>query len=333
MAAAPGAGDVASLSGAGSGLADPMIRAWIEGYSVAAPSVDITYDAVGSLDGIARLVAGEVDFAATDIPLDPLQRQQLGLGTELVQVPWLAGAVAVVYNLPEVELRLSAEALAGIFSGRITRWNDPVVAAANPGAALPDTAVTPVVRQDGSGPTAVLGRFLAERAPESWTLGPGPEVDFPAGVDVRGDEAALEAVRITPGSIGYAAAVQADLARLPVAMVANRADWFQRPSPVGVRTELASAVVGPNDSGASLVFASQAREAYPLSTPSYVVIRSGELTEAEVVALRRFVEWALTRGSALVEVTGFVRPPNALLDQVLPALERFGSAGAPSGGG
>lgn len=324
VAAAPGAGDAASLRGAGSDFIEPLLDTWVQRYAEAAPAVSIEHRVAGPEAAIEALLIGQVDFVTREIPLEPAQRQQLELGADVAQVPWAVGAVALVYNLPDAELRLSPELVARILTGAVTSWGSPEVRALNP-TLRADVDIAPVVREDGSGATAILAQFLADRAPGAWNLGRGPEVDFQVGALARGDGAVIEAVRTTVGAIGYVAAPKASAAGLPVALLQNAAGEFRRPSPAGMRAALDEAVVRANDTGVALQFDSPGRDAYPLSTPTYVVIRAPrEQSEGATVALRRFVEWALTRGRSLVALTGFETTPPAILDGPLVALERFG---------
>jgi len=323
VAAVPGAGDEAALRGAGSSFVEPLIEDWIATYERDAPGVSIAYDPVGSVAGVDRLLAGEVDFATTEVPLTPLQRQRLEAGASVVQVPWVSGAVAIVYNLPGVDrLRVDAAVLAGIYEGRITRWDDPRLQAANPGTILPGRPVVPVHRAGGSGTTAVLGGFLTRAGDGAWTRGDDPDLEVPAGVAVASSSAMVAQVRATAGAIGYVALGHAQGVGLRVAAVANAAGTYVVPSTEGMRSELADARPRPFDSAASLLFSSSAPGAYPLSTPTYVVLRSGP-DPARAAALRHFVEWALVTGQRSVELAGYLSTPPVLPATALDQLARL----------
>jgi phosphate transport system substrate-binding protein len=225
------------VRGAGSTFAYPAIARWSQGFQAALKGEDfvstesgVDYEPVGSLAGTMRLAQPEVDFAATDVPLpaDDLKR------FDLVQFPLVMGGVAVAANLPGIGrdgLRLDARTLAGIFSGRITAWNDPAVAAVNPGAMLPALPIRVVTRSDGSGTTLNFTRYLAQRDAE-WkrTIGSDTLVKFPVGESREGTGRVLRHVQDTPGAIAYVEYGQARRTNLAIAAIENGAGRFVAPS-------------------------------------------------------------------------------------------------------
>jgi phosphate transport system substrate-binding protein len=201
-----GAGDRATLSGAGATFPATLVQEWIKHYSTLAPGVTVNYQPIGSGAGIQQLTARTVDFAGSDVPLKESEVAASGGPGAVVQIPWTAGGVAVAYNLPGVgALRLSPRALAGIFAGRITRWNDPAIKADNPDAPLPASGIQVVHRSDGSGTTNVFTDYLKAVAPDIWTYPSGK--DWPAGTagtGAKGSDGVTAAVKQSTGAIGYA---------------------------------------------------------------------------------------------------------------------------------
>lgn len=171
--AASGTVKAASLNGAGATFPEPLYVRWFSEYNKLQPGVQISYQGVGSGAGVEQFLAGTVDFGATDSPLKDEEKAKFKAkyGADPVQVPMTAGSVVFAYNLPAVkDLKLSRDAYCGIATGKITTWNDPAIAAANPGASLPNQPISFVHRSDGSGTTAVFTTHLKAACPD-WTAG------------------------------------------------------------------------------------------------------------------------------------------------------------------
>jgi phosphate transport system substrate-binding protein len=318
-----GAADVAVLEGSGSTFVEPLLREWISQYRARVPGVTVGYDPVGSRAAVQRFTSGAAgDFFTSEIPLTDVEAVTLGGSEEYVQVPWAAGAIAAAYNVPDVaDLRLSPDTLAGLFSGRIVRWDDPAVRADNPGARLPALAVSVVFRADRSGTTAVFTSYLDAAA--GWGLGRGDSVAFPRGTGVRGSEAVVAAVRRTPGAIGYVQLAHARLGDVDVARLGNRAGNFLAPTPEAVSAGLAAANLRSASTTADLLFTPDAPGAYSLATFSYLLFRRNGMDPAKAAALRHFAAWAVSEGQRLAEPLGYTRLPRQFQVPALAAVSEW----------
>jgi phosphate transport system substrate-binding protein len=317
-----GAGDAATLSGAGATFPATLVQEWIKQYRSLAPGVTLNYQAIGSGAGIQQLTSKTVDFAGSDVPLKESEVAATGGPGAVVQVPWTAGGVAVEYNLPGIAgLRLTPAVLAGIFAGRITRWNDPAVKAENPGAPLPATGVQVVHRSDGSGTTQVFTDYLTAVAPEIWSFPSGK--DWPAGTagtGAKGSDGVTAAVKQSVGAIGYAEPSFPKQAQLGVATVRNAAGRFLGPEARAVSAALAAATVN-TDGTLKLNFAPVSPDAYPISSTSYLMFYRSLSDPAKEAALKHFVAWALADGQALAEGLDYAPLPEGVQGSALGAVK------------
>jgi phosphate transport system substrate-binding protein len=318
----PGAGDQATLSGAGSTFQATIVQEWIKQYRPLAPGVTINYQPLGSGAGIQQLTSKTVDFAGSDVPLKESEVAATGGPGAVVQVPWTAGAVAVEYNLPGVEgLRLTQETLAGVFSGTITRWNDPALKAENPGAPLPGSGIQVVHRSDGSGTTQVFTDYLKAVAPGIWTFPSGK--DWPAdaaGTGAKGSDGVTAAVKQAGGAIGYSEPSFPKQAGLGIATVRNTAGRFVGPEAKAVSAALAAATVNPEGT-LKLNFSPVNPEAYPISSTSYLMFYRLGTDPPKDVALRHFATWALTEGQDLAEGLDYAPLPEPVQVTALGAVK------------
>jgi phosphate transport system substrate-binding protein len=323
-AATPGAGrnDSATLAGAGSTFVATIVQEWIKQYGPQAPGVTVNYQPVGSGAGIQQLSSKTVDFAGSDVPLKDSEVAATGGPGAVVEIPWTAGGLAVEYNLPGVkDLRLSPVALAGIFAGSVTRWNDPAIKSDNPGAALPATGISVVHRSDGSGTTQVFTDFLRAAAPELWAFPSGK--DWPAGTagtGAKGSDGVTASVKQTAGSIGYSEVSFPKQAGLGVALVGNKAGTFLGPAAKAVSAALAEATVN-TDGTLKLNYTPAGAGAYPISTTSYLLFYRAGADAARDVALRHFAEWVLTDGQGLAESIDYAPLPANVLGPALAAVK------------
>lgn len=218
--AASAAASAGEFSGAGASFPRPLYAKWAEAFK-AATGHQLNYESIGSSAGIQRIRERSVDFGATDAPLTPDELEKEGL----VQFPTAIGGVVAAVNLPGVashELVLNADALAGIYLGRIKRWNDPALAALNRTARLPDLAIVPIHRSDGSGTTFVFTSYLSRVSREfADTVGKGTTVKWPSSAEAKGNEGVVAAVKERPGAIGYAEFAAAEGAKLAIARLVN----------------------------------------------------------------------------------------------------------------
>ena len=320
--AVPGAADQATLSGVGSTFVEPLLRQWIERYKALAPGVTIDYEAVNSAEGVDRLVDGEGDFFTSEFALSDVEEVTLGGSEVVAQVPWAASAIAIAYNLPDVgQLRLSPSTLAGIFSGRITRWTDSAIRADNGDARLPDLPISVIYRSDPSGTTWTFTAYLSDSG-SGWTSGPSRTGRSFRGSGAAGSDGVTEALARTNGSIGYVQLGRARQASLGVALLGNRAGRFVEPTPAAVNAALVTAglrsfgtVVQPN-------YNPDAPGAYPLSTVSYLLFRRDAGDPDKVRALQHFASWALSEGQRMAEPLGYTRVPRQFQVPGLTALQK-----------
>ncbi|MCD0447412.1 phosphate ABC transporter substrate-binding protein PstS [Glycomyces sp. A-F 0318] len=313
-----GSGDLASgeLNASGASFPDAFYATAIEAYAEVNPDLMVTYNATGSGTGKSEFGEGLNDFAGTDSLVGDDDGVEAG---SFQYIPTVAAPITVSYNLPGVDgLQIDQETLAGIFQGDITAWNDPAIAAANPEATLPDTAITLAVRSDGSGTTTNFSKFLDE-ATEAWTLGSGDTIEWP-GNAVAGEKntGVAQVIQDTEGAIGYVDLADANEVGLVTAAVENADGAFVAPSLEGATAALDGAVVEDDLSYNPLNAAGA--EAYPITAPTYLLIRT-EYEDADIAAgVKEFVEYLLTDGQELAAEADFAALPAGLQEQALEAL-------------
>jgi phosphate transport system substrate-binding protein len=311
-----------SLTGAGATFPYPIYSRWFSKYSDA-NSVRVNYQSVGSGAGIQQMIEGTVDFGATDAPLS---EENLARIPGTISIPTVLGSVAITYNLAEVTtpIRLDGATIAGIFLGEITRWNDPRIAAVNPGVSLPDRDIIVVYRSDGSGTTYVFTDYLATVSPE-WieAVGRGNAVSWPIGLGARGNEGISGQVQQTPGSIGYVEQVFARQNNLPMAAIANQNGDFVSPSIEATTlaaSGLAARIPANNDFRLSIVNAAGAG-AYPISSWTYLLVAPHFADCGKGRALLDLIRWALTEGEADAVALHYAPLSEEVRDRALEALE------------
>src|ERR1044072_9375283 len=215
------------IQGAGGAFPNPIYQKWISEYNKANANVKFDYQSIGSGGGIKQITEKTVDFGGSDAPMkdDELKNAK----GQILHIPTVLGAVVITYNLPSVttELKLTPEAVAGIFLGTIKKWNDPAIASSNEGVTLPANDITVVHRADGSGTSFVFTEYLSKGS-EAWKNGPGAgtAVQWPAGVGAKGSEGVTGQVKQTPNAIGYVELIYAEENKLPVASIKNATGEF-----------------------------------------------------------------------------------------------------------
>ncbi|MHB8669833.1 MAG: phosphate ABC transporter substrate-binding protein PstS [Acidimicrobiales bacterium] len=316
----PGGSDSATLSGAGSTFVQTIMQQWIKDYRGVAPGVTINYQGVGSGAGIQQLTAKTVDFAGSDVPLKASEQQATGGSGAVLEIPWTAGGVAIEYNLPGIsDLVLSPGTLAGIFAGKITRWDAAAVKADNPSASLPSTGIQIVHRSDGSGTTDVFTSYLSAVVPATWTFGKGKDVPWPAGIGAKGSDGVTAAVKQTPGAIGYAEVSFPKQNGLGVALLKNKSGSSVGPTAEGVSAALAEATV-KSDLTLDINFAPSNPRAYPLGTTTYLLYYKTSGNQAKATALKHFADWVLTEGQKRAAALDYAPMPQSILDRALAAV-------------
>jgi phosphate transport system substrate-binding protein len=273
-----------TITGAGATFPAPLYVKWLEAFQSGHPGAAITYDAVGSGEGLQRLKAGIVDFAASDIPVsDP----------NLTFVPTVVGAVVPVYNLPGItaDLNLSGDILADIFLGKIHSWNDPAIKAVNRKLALPEQGILVIHRGDSSGTTFIWTSYLS-RSSSAWRLGVGARgiVPWPIGIPAIGNDGVANKVHDTPYSIGYAEFIYALRDRLSYAAVRNAAGRFIQPDTDSIRAAAADPSGG---------------NAYPLPAVTWFVLPK-QIAAGKRARLIDFMKWMLDQGQNQAASLGFI---------------------------
>ncbi|WP_051326005.1 phosphate ABC transporter substrate-binding protein PstS [Glycomyces tenuis] len=304
------------INGTGASFPDAFYAAAIEGYADVNADAVVTYDAVGSGTGKSDFGEGLNDFAGTDSLVGEGDGPEEG---SYQYIPTVAAPITVSYNLPGVEaLQLSQETLAQIFQGDVTTWDDPLIAADNPEAELPATEITIAHRSDGSGTTSNFSMFLDE-ATESWTLGAGDTIEWPSNsVGGDGNTGVAQTIQDTEGAIGYVDLADATESGLVFASVENADGNFTQPTLEGTTAGLEGAVV--NDDLSYNPLNAAGPDAYPITAPTYILIRT-EYEDAEVgQAVKDFVEYLLTDGQELAAEAHFAALPESLQQQALDAL-------------
>jgi phosphate transport system substrate-binding protein len=282
-----------TITGAGSTFVAPLVSAWTPALG-SAFGYTIQYSAVGSGAGIAAISSNQVDFGASDAPLNPAQQSAC---PDCIQIPWALSAVSVFYNVPgaPVHVHLDGATISKIFLGQVTNWNSPAIAKLNPGANLPDLKITPVFRADGSGTSYAFTDYLSSVNGE-WKskIGVSTQPAFPAGQGAKGSSGVAGLVSRTQGAIGYADVAYAISNHLKFAAVRNRAGKFLYPSLRRIEAAaLAVTKVPPNNELHIVDPPKSAPLAYPISTYTYVVVHRKSTHAAE---LRKMIFWALTQG-------------------------------------
>lgn len=301
------------VNGAGATFPAPLYMKWFASYNRLHPELAFNYQAIGSGGGIQQITAGTVDFGASDAPM---KDEQLARRPDLVHVPTVVGAVVVTYNAPGVNaLKLTPEALAGIFLGKITRWNDPALAALNAGERLPDLAITVAHRSDGSGTTNAFTDYLAKVSPE-WKqrVGTGTSVRWPAGLGGKGNDGVAALVKSTPGAIGYVELAYANQNKLALAELRNRDGVFVRPS-LESTSAAAAGVAMPADHRVSITDAA-GKDAWPIAAFTYLLVRRDQQDPLKGEALVRFLWWATHDGQKEAPALEYAPLPKAVVAQV-----------------
>jgi phosphate transport system substrate-binding protein len=281
------------INGAGATFPQPLYSRWFSDYRKIDTSVAINYQGVGSSGGIRQLLAGTVDFGASDEPMTIEESSKTK--SPVHHIPMAMGAVALSYNLPDKpDLKLTPELVADLFFGTIKKWNDPKIVAANPGINFPDLPVTIAYRSDGSGTTAVMTEYLSAVSP-AWKAkaGQGKSVKWPVGVGGKGNAGVAGVIKQNPGTLGYVELVFAVSNDLPVAAIKNAAGQFVKPSVAAVTAAARAKVkdIIAADFKLSIINAS-GKEAYPVSSMTWILVPESMPT-AKSVPFVAFMKWAL----------------------------------------
>jgi phosphate transport system substrate-binding protein len=307
-----------SINGAGSTFIYPVFTKWAEAYGKLEPNVRFNYQSVGSLQGVDRLLTHSTDFAASDAPLHLEQMDQPSC--ETLYFPTVVGAVVVVYNLPQLaatrRLRLSGQVLGDIYLGKIKSWNDPAIVLLNPGTPMPDQAIIPNYRRDGSGTTFTFTDYLA-KANAQWAkdVGAGMLAKWPAGLAADGNEGVSDAVKSHAGAIGYVELSYAIAKDISYALLRNRAGaWVDaNQQTIGVAAESLVDKM-PRDLQQSITDAPGA-SAYPISSYSYLLFFKQQTDSVKVGSFSKFVSWILHDGQSYAAPLHYAPLPDRVVER------------------
>lgn len=322
------------LKGAGSTFDSVIFKRWFTAYHDSHPDTFIKYASVGSGEGIARFIGknvdqkDQVDFGASDAAMNDNQLAQAN--NDALMIPATAGCVVLAYNLPgfKGELKLSRKAYAGIFLGEITHWNDPVIAAANPGVKLPNLTIVTAVRQDGSGTTFAFTRNL-DAISDQWRakFGPGTLINWPGNaMRAKGNEGVAGLVEKSAGSIGYVGYEFARRIGLDYATLENKEGKYVKASEQGCAAALANAEMPenlrlfvPDPSGP---------DSYPIATFSWVLLRKSYPNAQTADALKNLFQWSLQDGQHYATELGYVPLPKSVAEKALAAVNSITAGGS-----
>ena len=321
--AAPGAvtGVPVQLKGAGATFPAPLYRKWFQSFEEDHPGVKVSYDAVGSGQGISRLGAGDVDFGASDMPLSD---QAMAEGHQpFRQVPMVLGAVVPIYNLPNLKqhINFTPEILAGIYLGRIKRWNAPEIRMVNRGATLPDSEIVVVHRSDASGTSFVFSDYLSKVNPE-WkeAVGSGVTVRWPVGTGADYNDGVASAVQKTPDSVGYVEFIYAIQHELSFAAVRNSAGAFIKADIASVMDAARSAGIPDRGFRISITDA-PGKGAYPIATYTWLLLPQQIQDKNKKAAMLELFRWMLTSGQKDCSVLGYVPLPGDVAQSGLQSVD------------
>lgn len=304
-----------NFQAAGATFPAPIYQKWFSTYSSKHLNVRFDYQAIGSGGGIKQALAGTVDFAASDAPLD--DEQMASAGSRIIHIPTVIGAIVLTYNLPgeNVELNLTPEAIARIFLGQIKKWNDPAISSSNKDVNLPASDIQVVHRSDGSGTTFQFTSFLSQ-ASQDWknTCGASTSVNWPVGTAAKGNEGIARQVTQTPYSIGYVELIYAIQNKLHYASVSNSAGQYVRPSLDSINAAAAS-VKMPEDLRLTIINAPGAN-AYPISSFTYLLIYQDQPDRDKGKALVDFLWWATHDGQQMVRDLTYAPLPSQVVSKV-----------------
>ncbi len=316
------AAETITLQGAGATFPMPVYQRWFSEYNKLHPEVQINYQSLGSGAGVRQFQQGLVTFGASDAAMTDEEMAKVKEGTVLL--PMTAGSIVLSYNLPDVPsgLKLSREAYAGIFLGKITQWNDPEIVKFNPGAKLPDTKITVVYRSDGSGTTFVFTSHMSAISAE-WKkkVGAGKAVNFPAGVGGKGNEGVTALIKQTPGAIGYVEYGYAKQTGMPMAELENKSGKFVKYDLESGKNALASVELPANLR--AWVTDPPGADAYPIVSYTWLLCYKKYKDPKIVEALKSVILFCLTKGQSYSVELGYIPLPANVVARVTKALDEI----------
>lgn len=309
------------INGAGATFPYPIYSKWFDEYVKVDPSVRFNYQSIGSGGGQKQILAQTVDFGASD---GPMSDENLAKAPgKILHIPTVAGAVVLTYNLTgNPSRKLDADAIAGIFLGRIKKWNDPKLTALNPGTKLPDQDIVVVHRSDGSGTTFIFTDYLSKVSAE-WKqkAGNNTSVNWPTGIGGKGNEGVSGQVKQTPGAIGYVELIYAIQNKMSYAEVKNSAGQFVKPTIDSVTAALATADI-PDDFRFSMTNA-PGKDAYPICGATWLLVYEQQKDPAKGKKLVEFLKWAAKDGEKMAKDLDYAPLSEIVQERVLKRINEI----------
>ena len=305
-----------NLNGAGATFPNPIYSKWFSEYHKAHSDVQINYQSIGSGGGIKQLQAKTVDFGASDGPMS--DEQLSATPFKVFHIPTVLGAVVPAYNLPSVkaELKFTPEVLAGIFLGHITKWNDPILAKANPGVKFPDADIIVVHRSEGSGTTYIWTDYLSKISDEWKTkVGKNASVNWPVGLGAKGNDGVTGQIKQTEGSIGYVELIYALQNKIPFGTVKNAAGQFVKASLQSVTEAAASIKEMPDDFRVSITNA-PGKGAYPISSFTWLLVPVEWSDAGKEKVFVDFLNWMIGPGQSMTSALDYAPLPKPVVQKI-----------------
>jgi phosphate transport system substrate-binding protein len=303
-----------SLTGAGATFPAPLYTRWFDAYNEKA-GVQINYQSVGSGAGIKQLANKTVDFGASDAPLG--SKDLKSLTAPVATIPTVGGAVVLAYNLPGAPagLKMTGDTIANIFLGKIKKWNDSSIAAANPGVTLPATNITVAHRSDGSGTTNIFTNYLAAVSSEWKTkVGAGKSVEWPVGLGGKGNDGVAQAIKQSAGGLGYVELAYAKQNKLPYASIKNKDGQFVAPDVAGVTAAAEGALEAVKKDIAAPIANAAGAKVYPISGFTYIMVYKTNPNPGKGTAIKEFLKWAMTEGQKDAAALDYAPLPPAVVE-------------------
>ena len=312
-----------TLNGAGATFPYPMYSKWFSEYNKLHSDVQINYQSIGSGGGIRQVLNGTVDFGASDGPMSDEQLAQAK--TKILHIPTVLGAVVPAYNVPGIsgEIKFTPEALAGIFLGKVQKWNDAAITQANPGVNFPDKPIIVIYRSDGSGTTFIFTDYLSKISKDwSNTVGKGTSVKWQIGMGGKGNEGVAGQIRQLQGSIGYVELVYAVENKITYGSIKNAAGNFVKASLDGVTEAAASSPKMPADFRVSITNA-PGKTAYPISSFTWLLIpvQAKDPKKGKIIA--DFLDWMASDGQKMTSQLSYAPLPQNVVEKVKAAIKQI----------
>jgi phosphate transport system substrate-binding protein len=312
------------LNAAGATFPYPIYSKWFDQYRQAHSNVQINYQSIGSGGGIRQLLDKTVDFGASDGPMSDDQLKQASV--PILHFPTVLGADIPSYNIAGVqgELNFTPEALSGIFLGKITKWNDPAIASANPGVKLPGDDIVVVHRSDGSGTTYIWTDYLSKISPE-WQqkVGKATSVNWPVGLGGKGNEGVSALIQQTPGALGYIELIYAIQNHLSYGKVKNSSGAFVKADLASVSEAAAAASKSMPDDFRVSITNPEGKGAYPIASFTWLLIPAKFTDTAKRDVVKDFLKWMMTDGQQSCEALSYAKLPKEVVAKEMKAISKI----------